>query len=811
MTWPVAAQFSAVLQNPAIAFRDPELKRYEIERDQFRQPRPRAGAFAVVYRGTPSGGGPPRAIRVFTTASPERRERYDLISRYLESRSPGCLVRFEYREESVRASGADGWYPLILMDWVEGDTLFKWAKLRCAEGNRLALGKAAARWVDVVTELEESKIAHGDLQHGNVMVTPDGQIKLVDYDGMCVPALVGRRNLEVGVKPYQHPQRNETTLLSLELDRFSSMFIYVALKALSYDPGLWERYVVQCENDKLLFREQDFDFPEQSPLFNELKLARDEDLADAAEQLQSLIRVPMDRLPPLRELVKPSWTRIRRALDRNDYAAVVALCDRRGGSREAPKEIKGRIEEAYLGAYRQQAWKEFKKISAEVNETNDRKLTAAWHEGFFRGFPEAEKERKRVEYAVQRLEQLERLAAVVARVGSSVTLAGEQELVEASGPPLPLNYEHQNSARVAAARQRVKALECLTGALAEPQREHAIVNAWQEVRKAKCEAMVGDSQKKRIQLALQRVPLLAELHKLSKSLPLDELDQRLLEIWNPEVLDRCAEAAPWLALYHEAFDRREGRNLLETAIANRDDHEIVRWSDQSYWRNYPLPEHWKKAIQAAKERIARTARLLQALQNNDVHTFCKAFDAALIQQHQQQFGPHEDRLCEWTRRHVLSTQRIGLLHDPVRASLLLESTDDDISYRARWTWPQRRYCQECILAVCAREPRPGEDPRELPVYHRVLIDRNRWEVGSGSIVFHAQAEWGEAVVAVWAIIDLGFRTLPSHPLVIGHLQPPKRGIFGRLLGLFKGKPAPPSMGQDMEVPAPAPEPWEVRQ
>ena len=38
--------------------------------------------------------------------------------------------------------------------------------------------------------------------------------KLVDYDGMCVPALVGRRNLEVGVEPYQHPQRNESTRLS---------------------------------------------------------------------------------------------------------------------------------------------------------------------------------------------------------------------------------------------------------------------------------------------------------------------------------------------------------------------------------------------------------------------------------------------------------------------------------------------------------------------------------------------------------------------------------------------------------------------
>ena len=39
-------------------------------------------------------------------------------------------------------------------------------------------------------------------------MTRTGRLKLVDYDGMCVPALVGRRNLEFGVAPYQHPRRN---------------------------------------------------------------------------------------------------------------------------------------------------------------------------------------------------------------------------------------------------------------------------------------------------------------------------------------------------------------------------------------------------------------------------------------------------------------------------------------------------------------------------------------------------------------------------------------------------------------------------
>ena len=111
------------------------------------------------------------------------------------------------------------------------------------EGNGEAVGFIADRWLDAVKELADASIAHGDLQHGNVMVTPGNEIKLVDYDCMCVPALVGRRNLEVGVEPYQHPQRNAKTLLSLDLDHFSAMVIYVALRALSVEPQLWIKYV----------------------------------------------------------------------------------------------------------------------------------------------------------------------------------------------------------------------------------------------------------------------------------------------------------------------------------------------------------------------------------------------------------------------------------------------------------------------------------------------------------------------------------------------------------------------------------------
>ena len=146
--------------------------RAAIEKDQRNQPRPWAGAFAVVYKALSPDDRRPFAVRVFTSESPERRERYELVAAYAKDHKPRCLVEFEYRDQSIRSAGDGKWYPVILMEWVQGETMFNWVRDRCREGNADAIGFVADRWVDAVKELADAAIAHGDLQHGNVMVTP---------------------------------------------------------------------------------------------------------------------------------------------------------------------------------------------------------------------------------------------------------------------------------------------------------------------------------------------------------------------------------------------------------------------------------------------------------------------------------------------------------------------------------------------------------------------------------------------------------------------------------------------------------------
>ena len=106
-----------------------------IEKNQQNQPRPWAGAFAVVYKGIDPDG--PAALR-----RPRLHHRIARTPRTLRpdqrttcGRKLNCLVDFEYRDRSIRSAGDGKWYPLILMEWVQGETLFNWAPRARLEGD----------------------------------------------------------------------------------------------------------------------------------------------------------------------------------------------------------------------------------------------------------------------------------------------------------------------------------------------------------------------------------------------------------------------------------------------------------------------------------------------------------------------------------------------------------------------------------------------------------------------------------------------------------------------------------------------------
>ena len=822
MSWPLASHFSAMLQNPRIAFRDPRLQKAVIEKNEQNQPRPWAGAFAVVYKGVDPDNQAPFAVRIFTTESPERRERYDLISAYLKGRKLNCLVDFEYRDRSIRSAGDGKWYPLIIMDWVQGETLFQWLRARSMEGNRDAIATVADRWLEAIQELSDNSVAHGDLQHANVMVDSAWQLKLVDYDGMCVPPLVGRRNLEVGVEPYQHRERGAGTLLSLDLDNFSALLIYVTLRALAIQPALWVKYVEQMGYDKLLFRREDFQAPTQSPLYYDLMQLGNDDLRNLTERLFALSQARMEDVPPLGQLAN-SYAEVERLLTGGQWDAAVDLLNRRGHFRDAPARLQPLIYQAYEHVCRQQAWVKFLRIPAETSEQADRQVAEAWNESLFANFPPAEQQRQRIIDARQRVQLLDRLRHLIQRSAGKISLSGEKGLA-LTAANLPKGYQHSLRERVHLARRRVKSFAQLEKMLNDGSSETAIVAAWKAVVEAQCEQFVNIDWGMRIAVAEERLPVFHALAKITSDLPADQRDQQILAVWKEKLMADCPEADKWRPLYQMAAVRREVLKRLQASVDAHDDAGIVQWGSKRCLAKYPLPQPLVEAVAAARQRLGRGASLLTALQNaaeengegeaaaatgenvpsaaqdgEDADSasatsspqspaiappappagLTEQFDARAVRAQAESFAPYQTILQRWLGSEVLPLEKLGLA-PPAEQPALSPAEEPEGHLRAIWKWPEARVSEQCLLAVCPTEPKAGDDPQQLAAHWRESVSAAQWAADGSGRLIPVEKSWEGSSVAVWAVIDLGFRKLFSPPLILGQIEPRSRWKWPRL-------------------------------
>src|SRR2546426_333969 len=146
-------------------------------------------------------------------------------------------------------------------------------------------GALRAKWVTLVRQLEAAQVAHGDLQHGNILVR-GGSIPLVDYDGMWVPALRGRHATETGHRAYQHPERSGQDY-GQEIDRFSALVIYLSLAALERDVTLWERFHT---GDNLIFVREDFQQLGRSAIWQQLRRIGSREIDQLAAAVAAMVQ-----------------------------------------------------------------------------------------------------------------------------------------------------------------------------------------------------------------------------------------------------------------------------------------------------------------------------------------------------------------------------------------------------------------------------------------------------------------------------------------------------------------------------------------
>jgi len=264
--WPDLTEYHEAVQHPPKAFADSGLQAVTLELDRFGMPKPATGGNAVVYKGHQPGGflsfKKTWAIRCFLRPISDHAERYEAISKHLHKVRLPYDVNFQFLKQGIQIRS--NWFPIVKMQWAEGDLLHSHIEKHLRSPASLAALRE--KWVTLVRDLEAAQLAHGDLQHGNILVR-GGSIQLVDYDGMWVPALKGRNATETGHRAYQHPERSGEDY-GQEIDRFSALVIYLSLAALERDASLWERFHT---GDNLIFVREDFQQLGRSEIWQQLR------------------------------------------------------------------------------------------------------------------------------------------------------------------------------------------------------------------------------------------------------------------------------------------------------------------------------------------------------------------------------------------------------------------------------------------------------------------------------------------------------------------------------------------------------------
>ena len=222
--------------------------------DKYGEPYRSSGAFAVVFKMKDEQTGKCYALKCFTEEQEGRAEAYRQIAEEFEFVDSSYITSVKYLEKEifVDSNCENEEFPVLLMDWIEGETMETYVADNYTDTHAMAM--LCYRFCKMAAWLRSQSFAHGDIKPDNIMVRPDGTLTLVDYDGMFVPAMKGQKSPTIGTKDFSHPLRTIDDF-DETIDDFALVSIALSLKAISLDPSLLQTYGA---SDRLLFSAADY-------------------------------------------------------------------------------------------------------------------------------------------------------------------------------------------------------------------------------------------------------------------------------------------------------------------------------------------------------------------------------------------------------------------------------------------------------------------------------------------------------------------------------------------------------------------------
>ena len=265
MQYPLISEYVRAIQDASNNL--DELAHLVPVQDDHGEPYRSSGAFAVVFKMKDEQTGKCYALKCFLEEQEGRAEAYRMIADELDCVDSPYVTSVKYLEKEifVDSSCEEDEFPVLLMDWVEGVTMETYIANNYQD--EYAMGMLCYRFCKMAAWLRSQPFAHGDIKPDNIMVRPDGNLTLVDYDGMFVPAMKGQKSPTIGTKDFSHPLRTVNDF-DETIDDFALASIALSLKAISMNSTLLDTYGA---SDRLLFSENDYRNPSNSKVISALQ------------------------------------------------------------------------------------------------------------------------------------------------------------------------------------------------------------------------------------------------------------------------------------------------------------------------------------------------------------------------------------------------------------------------------------------------------------------------------------------------------------------------------------------------------------
>jgi len=295
MKYPSRSDIVTAMTNPKVSFRAKELIGGSVLHKGSRVLQ-YSGGYTTVFPFR-NRDGKQVAVRCWIADIGDAKKRSGEIAAYLEKLDNAYFSPFKFIDNALLINGT--LYPVVIMDWVNGLTLKKYINQHIADPSKILA--VAEKFREMVAGLHQLTIAHGDLQHGNILISDQGNLSLIDYDSMYITPLDGMKDVIKGLPGYQHPARAKNKLIHPRLDYFSELVIYLSLQVFAAHPGLWATYY---ETEDFLFSKEDFARPYESLLLSELLHLSDKRIAHLAQKmLEALLLTDISDLRPLEEVL----------------------------------------------------------------------------------------------------------------------------------------------------------------------------------------------------------------------------------------------------------------------------------------------------------------------------------------------------------------------------------------------------------------------------------------------------------------------------------------------------------------------------